>query len=181
MKYITDDHPPLVFDITPGTEACNIFNTVHTRFLKELTTLANSDNDTISSLAKYTKDLFTNQHAELGIGEVLSLTMSIMTYSYKAVPMIVAPANWLDKLVTDSFYQIGGIIFISSQIVDTYNGKLSDPKIVKRAMSFEAEYIKAYKTDSDTLNTYQQDLVLKFPNGMDSSLLYNRKQILLVN
>ena len=77
MKYITNDHPPLVFDITPGTEASNIFNKTYAKFLAELTNLANLDNTVISSLAKYTKDLFSNQHAELGIGEVMSLTMSM--------------------------------------------------------------------------------------------------------
>jgi hypothetical protein len=83
----------------------------------------------------------------------------------------------------NAIYQLGALVFVGSQAVDYYNGKIWSEfeKAKNRARAYEAEYLMTLKeaVPDLTLNEWQQDVLGAFPEGIRSAaikpMLYKRK------
>ena len=92
---------------------------------------------------------------------------------------IFMPPNWLEQLHSDPVMAVGSIIFVGSQAVDFYNGKLKNrenleevpEKALARAWSLEADYLLALEASPEAdkqgwkPNQYQRKVLSRFPLG----------------
>jgi hypothetical protein len=172
----------MVETITPentNVDVISFFEATEQMFLDGIETLKNFDHNQLSGLADYADQIFKNGYAEFAIGSVSSLTMAVIGHEKEIMNLVIAPPQWLLMCSREPYHQFGSIIFCISQIVDCYNGLINDPNIVKRAQAFETEYLRTISTLKP--NKYQLSLLLEFPNGIEHSLIYNRKSIQLLN
>lgn len=86
--------------------------------------------------------------------------------------IIQVPSDWLEMFLEDPIYQLGGVLYTGSQAVDYYNGRLTavPSTSTSLAQAHEAEMLRlalqefpAYQLDS-----YQETLLEKFPDGLNS-------------
>jgi hypothetical protein len=89
--------------------------------------------------------------------------------------VIQIPLDWLETFVDDPIYQVGGVLYTGSQAVDFYNGRLSDDPLAASsstalAKAHEAELLRlaAHEFPTYRLDSYQQQLMRQFPEGLDS-------------
>lgn len=97
--------------------------------------------------------------------------------------VIFLPHNWLEDVKRDPVFQMGALVFVGSQAVDVYNGKVTEQReseqTVLRARAHEAEYILHIQRMAPLvqLNDYQKDVLAAFPLGLLSpaaeTLLYS--------
>lgn len=131
----------------------------------------------LRSLGSAMRDIFHHRHVVVTVG-VQVPTLSFVVVSPPAA-MIFAPPEWPEMSRKNPTYQRGAVVFCGSQAVDYYNGRYAvDPSslILKRAHSYEAEYLRALKPEAGTLNEHQRWLLKTFPR-FRPSLLYKRKQV----
>jgi len=143
------------------------------------------DNRILSDLMSYTWDVFHHRHVVLAMGpNVPSLSFALAGGKDGTKALVFAPHNWVDMVKEDPLMQLGAIIFVSSQAVDYYNGILTgriDAAIAKdRAKSYEAEYLRMMMLNH-RLNEYQRSILVKYPDGFDSTKAYARKPVLATN
>lgn len=145
--------------------------------------LRNSANSHISDLMSYAWDVFHNHHALLAIGPKvpsLSITAAIQRDGNSRI-IVIPPHDWPDMVQQDNVHQMGAIVFVCSQVVDIYNrrvvSKETKSEMVKLATSYESEFLHfVLDLGHDKFNEYQQGVMKEFPNGLDTSLLYERKK-----
>jgi len=180
MKYVELHPKTLVADITPGTEVHKIYLKAEHSLLSCINSIIEIGNTHLTSLVTDVKNIISNNHVEFGIGTVPTLTMTVLGNKDGFLPLLLAPVNWPEMMVEQPGHQMGGVVFVGSQIVDFYNGKfLTDyGSVHDRAASYEAEYIKTIQPENR--NSYQISVFDKFKNGLMPKL-YNRKQVILVN
>jgi len=86
--------------------------------------------------------------------------------------VIRVPVNWLELFQDDPIYQLGGALYTGSQAVDFYNGRLTtDPNnSCALAQAHEAELLRLATREfpSYQLDSYQMQLLEKFPQGLNS-------------
>lgn len=93
-------------------------------------------------------------------------------------PMIVVREDWLSFVVNDRTMGLGAIVLAASQCRDYYNGKsIKDlENCEKRAAMYEAEMLLTLKQHEDfKSNDWQQEILRRFPKGIDQRLLYPAK------
>jgi hypothetical protein len=79
--------------------------------------------------------------------------------------------------------QMGAVVFVGSQAVDYYNGKLTyeaHKNVLSRAYAYEAEYLLTILTmGCQTMTEYQKGVLKRFGEGLRSKevrpLLYTSK------
>jgi hypothetical protein len=145
-------------------------------------------NKHISLLMSYVWDVFHHRHALMALGpKVPSLSISAAKDSTGHTRIIVIPPHdWPEAVEKDTLFQLGAVLFISSQVADVYNDRIiskeSRSVMIKLATSYEAEYLHIVKQmGHNDFNEYQQNVMNEFPEGIDSSLLYVRKPVDIVN
>jgi hypothetical protein len=104
--------------------------------------------------------------------------------AYKQGPflrgVIALPENWGERFHEDPIRETGALVFVGSQAVDLYNGKL-DASVAFRGHAFEADYLLTVKEIAPLyeLNDYQKKVLAQFPQGVKSpaalGLLYESK------
>lgn len=181
MKFIQLRPVPMVGTIDPEkTEVISLFESTKRVFFDGIETLKKFEHNQLSVLAEYTDQIFKNRYAEFAIGNVPSLTMAVLGDEEEVANFVIAPPQWILMCSREPHHHFGSIVFCISQVADCYNGLMKDPNLIKRAKAFEAEYLRTIRAGLKP-NSYQQSLLLEFPNGMEHSLIYNRKPVELLN
>jgi hypothetical protein len=142
-------------------------------------------NPILSDLMSYVWDIYHHRHVLTAIGpNVPSVSIAVLRKpggGYQAMTFL--PPNWLDLIEENSLLQLGGIVFVSSQVTDYYNGKLTNPIdgaiSAKRATAYEAEYLRMLKGSS--LTSYQRGVLDQFPDDFDPTFVYARKPVVATN
>lgn len=150
--------------------------------------LRNSENPHISDLMGYVWNVFHNHHALLALGPKvpsLSITAAIQRDGSSRI-IVIPPHGWPEMVQGDNVYQLGAIVFISSQVADLYNRRVvsdeTKTEMVKLSTSYESEFLHFVKSlGHEKFNEYQKQVMREFPNGLDTSLLYDRKQVEIMN
>jgi hypothetical protein len=92
--------------------------------------------------------------------------------------IILVPVGWLAMIQVDPAMEVGAIVYVGSQAVDFFNGRLkfdSSDRIRARAAAYEAEFLKTLPRS--TLNAYQQEILGKFSNGFDEQFSYAYRSV----
>lgn len=168
-------------DFPPGNEFAAQANLCSELFSCAVNLLQSFNNNYVGNLASYAWDLFHNHHAMMAFGpNVPSLSVSIKISNEGKRSLVIPPKNWPDMIAKDSVFQLGAVIYVSSQVIDAYNDKLEDAP--KRAASYESEYLLSLKnTGFNQFNEYQRGIIRDFPNGIEKSLLYVRRPVIVMN
>jgi hypothetical protein len=152
-------------------------------------------NPAVRDLAAMIWDIVGHRIVGTAIGpEVPSLTLAafgaksayqLAAAGSKLAPqaIIFTPHRWLNMIAENAPYQLGALVFVGSQAVDYYNGRvLIDPEALKtRARAYEAEYLISLTADAPEykLNAYQREILEDFPYGLGTAsvkpLLYKHK------
>lgn len=161
---------PNIEDIEEGSERHKLYLSAIELFIVGLDRVIAMDNAILRNLATEVKRVILDKSLELCLGNVPSLTMTVFGTSKGILPLVIAPEKWSEMFTKDEQYQIGGIIFVGSQIIDFFRGKLTSD-FSERAKSYEAEYLK--NLDPATFNEYQTEVLKKYPNGLDPKFIQN--------
>lgn len=114
-------------------------------------------------------------------------TLSMASANRAGLPstIILAPHNWMEQIQQDAVLQMGAVVFVGAQAVDSYNGKLqsraSFEDCIKRARAYEAEFLLTLSAHGLTtsFNDYQKKVLEDFPKGLRTDtivpLLYTPK------
>lgn len=101
---------------------------------------------------------------------------------------ILVPEKWLDVIVDRPVDQLGGVVFVGSQAVDFYNGKIDGTnqarnEVVARSLAYEADFILTAQKELPALVLTQgQETTLKrYPEGLATAAvtphLYTHKPV----
>lgn len=147
--------------------------------------LTSFPNNHIQSLMKLVWDVVGHRIAPVALGpQVPSLSLAARL---DGDAIIFMPHNWLEMIAKDPVEQMGALVFVGSQAVDFYNGRLLTSKetaqedhtnTIKRARAYEAEYLKTVKGGFPDwkFTPYQQKVLGEYPEGISTptvaSLLY---------
>lgn len=170
-------------DIDKDTQLAKIGQQCQDLFTSGVVLLIKSESPEIRSLMTDVWNIYHHRHVLMAIGpNVPSLSISVVQNKNGIVQALTfAPYAWPQMVKQDPSMELGAILSIGSQVVDYYNEKLlskEDSRISKeRALSYEAEYLRLIKRDGVALNQYQEDVLVKYPNGFDPSFAYSRKAI----
>ena len=138
-------------------------------------------NPTINALAQLVWNLIGKQM----IPAVMMSELPVSSFMFekkgdKELAMIMLPTDFSQRCKDDPYMQFGAVVFLASQARDAYNGRIPPEeetarrgiarKVHKRAHAFEAEYLLTAQQNCNdfTPNEYQQELLKRFPNGLDS-------------
>lgn len=140
--------------------------------------LCNFPRPTIQSLGKAIWDIFHHRRVSVAVGPAVP-ALSLAAYGNKAnlQALVLAPRNWVEMVMDDPIMQLGGIVFVGSQAVDFYNGRiLTEHNVVlERARSYESEFILGMELKE--LNSWQRDTVELYPNGFEAKFQYERRAV----
>lgn len=136
-------------------------------------------------------DLFSEKHI-LAIENENVPSMSatvVMHRSGKLSFPIWVPSRWAVDAMVDPVMACGSLIFCGSQAVDFFNGKLIDqdkrlfPDAVPRSIAFESTFLLHFSRQPHGWepNRYQKGVIEKFPDGIPSNMLYDRKPVVTLN
>lgn len=146
-------------------------------------------NPALNKLGQLIWDIVGHRLVLLGVGPNVP-TMSFTAYVRGGVmqSVIFVPPFWSKMIAEDPMMQFGAIVFNGSKAVDFYNsrkeldGSAEGSKALHlRAMLYEAEFLRTLqqKNPAYAFNTYQQQVLAKYPNGLESPeadrLLYESK------
>jgi hypothetical protein len=139
-------------------------------------------NSAIRDLMAMVWDIVGHRIVPTGMGpNVPCLTLAAVGPKELPQAIIFIPPTWVTMIRENPIYQLGGLVFVGSQAVDFYNGRIvNEPRDAqKRARAHEAEYLTTvlkYVPDTE-LNTWQRGVVNEYPQGLRNieSLLYKRK------
>lgn len=180
MKFIQLRPVPQIGTVDPEKkELISFFESTEKVFFEGIDTLKKFDHNLLVDLAEYVSSIFQNRYAEFAIGDVPSLTMAVLGTEDEAMHFVIAPPNWMLMCSQEPHHHFGSIVFCISQVADFYNGMMGDESVLRRARAFEVEYLNSLP--NITLNPYQRELLAEFPNGMEPSLVYNRRPVELLN
>jgi hypothetical protein len=84
---------------------------------------------------------------------------------------VMVPWEWPKMCQEDRNMQLGGLVFICSQIADYYHNVVG-PKTVERSHCWEAEFLLTLQANQErfplTLNEYQKETLRRYPEGLQS-------------
>lgn len=128
-------------------------------------------NESIRRLMATVWDLVGHRIVPLSHGPthgVWSLSFCAYVRGGRHHAVLLVPDNWLEQMKKELVYETGAIVFVGSQAVDFYNGRLSDGHVNERSRGFEAEYLLTVKklSPSYKLNDYQTCVLKECPEGL---------------
>lgn len=126
-------------------------------------------NPRINALMRLVWDIIGHRVVPVAMGpNVPSLTVGVVNTQ----AVIFTPHNWLDMVAADPFYQLGALVFVGSQAMDFFTGRVKVQSDVhalqQRALAHEAEYLLTATRLGAPLNTYQRQVLEEFPQGLDT-------------
>src|SRR5271154_7022345 len=113
------------------------------RFTEGVGILKNFPNPAIRDLMSMVWDIVCNRLVPIALGpKVPSLTFGAMGKRDKPDGIIFVPHEWEKMIEEDAVCQLGALVFVGSQAVDYYNGRVGhEPEaMTMRARANEAEY-----------------------------------------
>jgi hypothetical protein len=97
----------------------------------------------------------------------------------KTLGVVLCPPGWTKIVAKNPIYQMGGMVFVASQARDLYNDRITDPNVLKRARSHEAEFLlwAGHSVSGFDPCKYQRKVLEEFPKGLASAtgMLYESK------
>jgi len=101
---------------------------------------------------------------------------------------ILVPERWLDAVVDRPAEQMGGVVFVGSQAVDFYNGKIDGTnqargEVVARSLAYEADFILTAQKELPALvlTQGQKTALKRYPEGLATASvapqLYTHKPV----
>lgn len=147
-------------------------------------------NPRVRALMASVHDILHYRIAVAAVGVVSTLSC-VVASNAPAPCMILIPNDWLAMLAENLEEQTGAIVFVGSQAVDYYNGKIFvgflRDEIVSRARAYEAEYMLSLseivknRKKSWTPSDYQASVLREFPQGLNTpaamKLLYPLRSV----
>jgi len=144
-------------------------------------------NPRINTLMKMVWDLVGGHVVPVVHGmpvKVLSIGV-VVTPGGELQARIFMPDDYLEMVTKDPFYQLGGLVYIGSQAVDFWNGKITrsqpDGGVFRRAHAYEAEFLHSLAKETPWWhpNKWQKRAMKDFPKGLDSPgvHLYEYKRV----
>jgi hypothetical protein len=143
-------------------------------------------NPAIRALAAMIWDIVGSKIVPTAMGpDVPTLSFVVLRNSDVHEAMILVPHGWVAMVQKEPLYQLGALVFVGSQTVDHYNGRVVfEPKAAeKRARAHEAEFLLTVKKLSPmtALNDWQHGVLRDFPEGLATErvrpLLYTPKPV----
>lgn len=143
------------------------------RFTEGVAMLRGFPNPDLRTLMAMVWDIVGNRVVPIALGpEVPSLTFGAMGSKEKPDGIIFIPHNWEAMIEEDPVCQLGALVFVGSQAVDFYNGRIAiDPKaLMDRARANEAEYLVTIRESAPDhkMNDWQKKMLEEFPEGLRS-------------
>jgi hypothetical protein len=142
-------------------------------------------NQAIRELMTLVWDLVGNRITPVAMGpQVQSLSIACTRRLGMTQAIIFMPHHWLAMIKADPIYQLGALVYVGSQAVDFYNGKLyeSPQESENRARAHEAEFLLTHiviATSTPPMNDYQKGVLEEYPLGINTPairhLLYTSK------
>jgi hypothetical protein len=117
-------------------------------------------------------DLVKHRVVESALGPVATPSFTVVRAGDATRALILLPVEWVRRIEEDPVMQTGALIFLGSQAVDYWNGRISPPgKVQIRARAYEAEFLLKYKAANPEWepNDYQQRVLQHFPQGLEST------------
>jgi len=128
-------------------------------------------NERIQKLAAVLWDLVGNKYVLVALGpNVPSLTFSVMRVKGTVQGIVFIPQNWPEMSRTDTFMQLGAVLFVGAQIVDYYNDRLLEPTARARWGAYEAELLLLLRQllPDWKPNEYQLEAMQRYPQGLNT-------------
>jgi len=128
-------------------------------------------NERIQKLATVLWDLVGNKYVLIALGpKVPGLVFSVMRVKGVMQGIVFIPENWPEMSRTDTFMQLGAVLFTGAQIVDYYNDRLLEPAAKARWGAYEAELLLLLRQLLPTWkpNEYQLEAMKRFPAGLNT-------------
>lgn len=157
------------------------------RFTEGVAMLKLWPNPNVRTLMSMVWDIVGHRVVPIALGpEVESLTFGAMGNPAMPDAIIFVPPKWEKLIQEDPVCQLGALVFVGSQAVDYYNGRVGyEPEAMKRrARANEAEFLMTIKTDTPAhkMNDWQASVLEEFPEGLSSPRiakhLYSFKQFM---
>lgn len=173
---LAEDHPLAV-----SGKACGDIFTAFVDILR------NFDHPQIRGLMSYVWDIFHNRHALLALGpSVKTLSVTALVGGSGPKILIVPPQAWPEMVKDNATLQLGGVLYVGSQVADLYNGlgstKTEQDDTVLRATSYESEYLLIVRSFGyQDFTEYQKGVLARCPLGLNKSLLYTRKPVVITS
>jgi len=147
--------------------------TLGARFTEGVGMLRRFPNPQIRALADMVWQVVGHRIVPIALGpSVPSLTFGAMGSAARPDGIIFVPHEWEAMIKENAVYQLGALVFVGSQAVDYYNGRVGyEPEaMMKRARANEAEYLVTIReTVPDyTFNDWQNQMLTEFPEGLRS-------------
>ena len=144
------------------------------RFTEGVAMLKNFPNPAVRTLMSMVWDIVGNRVVPIALGpKVPSLTFAAMGNAARPDGIIFIPHEWESMIQEDAVCQLGALVFVGSQAVDFYNGRVGhEPEaMMKRARANEAEYLVTIKEFSPDhkMNDWQKKMLAEFPEGLRSA------------
>ena len=132
-------------------------------------------NDRVRAIASVVWDLVGHKEVLVALGPdvpTLSFTAIRFDKADDAVKgVVLVPKKWPQMVDEEVFMQLGAILFVGSQVVDFYNGKLiGNTDAPGRCRAYEAELLRTLVQAAPDWkpNDYQRQILDKYPAGLDS-------------
>ncbi len=127
----------------------------------------------VRALMSMVWDIVGNRVVPIVLGpEVDSLSFAAMGDPSMPDAIIFIPHEWEKMIQEDPVCQLGALVFVGSQAVDYYNGRVTHEfeAVKKRARANEAEYLATIResTPDHKMNEWQQRVLDEFPSGLGS-------------
>lgn len=103
-----------------------------------------------------------------------SITVLVTEFEGLLEAKVCLPLDWVTLFQMDPVYQLGGVLYTGSQMVDFYNHRLIGNKeqCDLRSQAYEAELILQISrmVPEYSLQPYQEDVLAMFPQGLQTKL-----------
>ncbi len=165
------------------------YQDIGSRFTEMVDLLKRNPNPKLAMLGKLTWRLVGNKIINVAVVEAAtSLSFAVMKSKKDELirGIAVCPTNWIQQISDNSFYCMGGLVFVCSQCRDFWNGKFNydgdNSSVIERAIAYEAEFLKDFERIK-SLNEYQKKVLNRYPKGLNSvpNLIYSGKNYIDAN
>jgi len=123
----------------------------------------------LNDLAELTWQLIGKNIVPVAFGGVPTITMCIEIRRQQKAAAMIFPQDIQSRMKKEGLVFLGGMVYNASKARDYYNNQVFDIKAFEcRAMAYEAEFLRILKKQEIPFNDYQEEVLKKFPNGLNS-------------
>ena len=96
------------------------------------------------------------------------------------IQCFVVPLDFANRCVQQRIFMMGGMVYNSSLMRDFWNKRHDDELRMDRALSYESEFYRTLTNKEGEFkpNEYQQQVIHRFPNGLEDRFKYQGKSFM---